>query len=398
MTNINIKNLLDFDSPNKTASLICKKVYGLPFHVQKYIEDNQDSEETKDLTSFFTKAWQETKPIDKRSDKFDGCKRFWGRICRIKKGNQTTEYNFSDEQIEKVLTMGTHWKPNEIIRQILPNEVTDKNGGIIKGKLDGLSRHVAALLDSQGIVWEGEMPFINQMEMLETETYRPPPNDEVTLAKINEANPVVKWTKSGMDSHQRLCLQVLKENLHLPRFQVTINGFRKAYERKLFESEFIRATFDKPDLTSSDINSYFTLCSEYIRESQINEVLNLLNERLHSTIAGDIGQQTSMLKEMDSKTKELKDCRDQMHKLKGALEKHRSARKEDELKKRESIVSIVERVMDAATRENFVKEAKAYKEYLAKEISEFEEVDQSVGEIHGISFGELIGFRHVIRK
>ena len=45
----------------------------------------------------------------------------------------------------------------------------------------------------------------------------------------------------------------------------------------MFEAEFVRATWDKPDLTSDEINLYINVCIDYIHLKNIQSAINKLN-------------------------------------------------------------------------------------------------------------------------
>jgi hypothetical protein len=50
-------------------------------------------------------------------------------------------------------------------------------------------------------------------------------------------------------------------------------------DRVLFEEEFIRLTWDKPDLSADELNLYMNVCKEIINLEVIGKHLNKLNEQ-----------------------------------------------------------------------------------------------------------------------
>ena len=47
--------------------------------------------------------------------------------------------------------------------------------------------------------------------------------------------------------------------LGAPRFIQVINTYSGSEDRRLFEAEFIRSVWDKPDLTSEELNLYINV-------------------------------------------------------------------------------------------------------------------------------------------
>ena len=58
--------------------------------------------------------------------------------------------------------------------------------------------------------------------------------------------------------------------LGAPRFIQVINTYTSGSDRKLFEAEFIRTVWNKPDLTSDELNLYINVCMDYIHLKNIS--------------------------------------------------------------------------------------------------------------------------------
>ena len=61
-----------------------------------------------------------------------------------------------------------------------------------------------------------------------------------------------------------------KENLSFEEskaaFELLMEG--KVEDQELFEAEFIRATWDKPDLSADEVNLYVNVCVDYINQQK----------------------------------------------------------------------------------------------------------------------------------
>lgn len=93
--------------------------------------------------------------------------------------------------------------------------------------------------------------------------YSPPGTFKKCLKLISEA------TNQDLDEEkvsniQRRNTEKILTYLKSPRFLMTIRCYSLQEEKKLFEHEFVRTTWDKPDLTADEINLCINLCQEYI--------------------------------------------------------------------------------------------------------------------------------------
>ena len=57
--------------------------------------------------------------------------------------------------------------------------------------------------------------------------------------------------------------------MHTFRFNHQINNYETQNDRDLFESSFIRYTYDKPDLTQEEVDQYIVLSSEVVISANI---------------------------------------------------------------------------------------------------------------------------------
>ncbi len=56
-----------------------------------------------------------------------------------------------------------------------------------------------------------------------------------------------------------------------------INSYITRQNRDLFESDYIRNTWDKPDLTSDELNLYVNVCMDYVNIKEIEQQKQKLN-------------------------------------------------------------------------------------------------------------------------
>ena len=56
-----------------------------------------------------------------------------------------------------------------------------------------------------------------------------------------------------------------------------INTYSSNEDSRLFEAEYIRSVWDKPDLTSDELNLYINVCMDYIHLKNISKAIDKLN-------------------------------------------------------------------------------------------------------------------------
>ena len=93
--------------------------------------------------------------------------------------------------------------------------------------------------------------------------YFPPKAASKIVKKINDCAQT-NIDENKLSLQQRKGMESLAGFLASPRFIQVINNYDSQEDRDLFEAEFVRATWDKPDLTSDEINLYINVCMDYI--------------------------------------------------------------------------------------------------------------------------------------
>jgi hypothetical protein len=126
------------------------------------------------------------------------------------------------------------------------------------------------------------------------------------VKKINDATGNV-FEEDKINRQHRICVDKLTINLNNSRFVKIMNNYTLKDDRELFEQEFIRLTWDKPDLTSDEINLYMNVCKEIINLEVISKHLNKLNDMFD--IANDQEEMSVRLAEIiKAKSSEYHQC------------------------------------------------------------------------------------------
>ncbi len=379
---------LNFESDNKTDSLISYAWWEIPFDIQEYIKKNFPTERA-DMFSFFKNAYgdQSLKKHDPRFEKFRPY------VAKCIRG--TFRHNFSDDEIGLIISMATYTKPLQIAMEIFPDRALDFEQGF----LNQVSADIKELISAFGLEYEGERGAWNTPVLTENDWISPVTDDQI-LRKISNCVPDTPFRKSTLDAHQRKCVRFLKAVLSSTRLLKTINGIRDIKLRQLFEEEFIKVIHDKPDLIPEDVNGYITLCEEYVNLEYIKERQYTLQEDFKNCSEGDNKAEGIILRkdisqQITGASKEVNDCKARIASIAKALSGSRESRLEKENEISKSISRYINIFADEEKRRAAVAAAKAKNDELKKKLHDIEEWDKDTkGEIHGISLDEILGFNY----
>ena len=105
--------------------------------------------------------------------------------------------------------------------------------------------------------------IVDENDMLTNDKWSPPKSLSRAIKKVND------WAGQNFDEltiqiKQRKMCERLLFYLKSPRFVHFINQYSVVADRDLFESEFVRTVWDKPDLTNDELNLYITVCTNYV--------------------------------------------------------------------------------------------------------------------------------------
>ena len=218
--------------------------------------------------------------------------------------------------------------------------------------------------------------------------YEAPKNLLETMGKINEfATAGLEFNK--LPVHEKKCLETLKSFLSAPRFVQTINRYNNGEDRLLFEAEFIRATWDKPDLTADEINLYINVCVDYINLKNISGHIEKLNRMFNE--ADEQQDMTVRLAELlKTKSEEYNQCEKRMESLINRLNGDRAKRIDSKHKQNASILSLVRLFQDEEERKRMVMIAEMQKKAVDEEASKIEDMVSWKARVLGIGREDVL--------
>lgn len=218
--------------------------------------------------------------------------------------------------------------------------------------------------------------------------YEPPCTVVSAIKKINKV--VGKSLKvEKLTRQEKLCAENLINVLSSPRFTSQINNYTSHEERLLFEAEFTRACWDKPDLTPDEINMYINVCMDYINLKQIegqklklNDMFNAAEEETDLTM-----RLTEILK---TKSEEYNQCVNRIDRAITKLQGDRAKRLQSRQQNTASMLSLVKLFQEEEEREIMIKMAEMQKEIISEEAERMEGMPEWKARVLGISKDEAI--------
>lgn len=216
----------------------------------------------------------------------------------------------------------------------------------------------------------------------------PPKALSRAIVKVNDFTGS-EWQELNMPTKVKKCCERLLVYLRSPRFVHFINSYAMQADRDLFESEFVRAVWDKMDLTNDELNIYVTVCVNYVRQKHIQMRLDRLNAILNDTE----GQQefTMRLTEIIKATSaELNECEKRLETMVRQLNGGRAERLAKQGEQTSNILALVQAFQDAEERKRMLAMADMKTRLNEKEADRIEEMDEFKARILGITKRELL--------
>ena len=174
------------------------------------------------------------------------------------------------------------------------------------------------------------------------------------------------------------------------RFTHQINTYPNEVDRKLFESSFIRYTFDKADLTQEEVDQYIVLCTEVVISANIQRTIQTMQEQI--AIELDSGEKIPMtlVEAVNSARTEYNQCVGRQQKLLNDLKVKRSERISKQVKENASILNLVQMWKDEESRKEMIKMADMRREVLKTEINKLSSMDDVKARIFGLTEEEVL--------
>jgi hypothetical protein len=341
---------------------------------------NDKKENPPSLQELTQIVFPEIPNIDGRSVYGKAVKKFLAsRDLKVKTKSEYTpkdRIEFTQEQKDFLTNNATMMTPVDLARSLF-NNYSLSNLSIesrsVEEYLDTLPKQIRAV----------------QTEEEQQGDYKPPKNQERAMVRVN------KYVLDGIDkdkitAKQKKELNSLISYLHTYRFLHQIGTYLDSVDRDLFESSFIRYTYDKSDLTQEEVDQYIVLATEVVISSNIQETIQTLQEQINMEM--DSGQKIPMtlVEAVTSARTEYNQCVGRQQKLLNDLKVKRSERMQKQVKDNASILNLVQMWKDEETRNEMIKMAEMRREVLKGEIGRLSSMDDVKARIFGLTEEEVL--------
>jgi hypothetical protein len=277
-------------------------------------------------------------------------------------------------------------------KDFIIDQAKDGISSLAIAKLVFPSKNVVALSNEQRAVLAHVQSinpdYLPSQDSGALDSYVAPKATSRIIKKINDATGNV-FDESKLNRQYQVCVERLGIHLGNSRFLKIMNNYLDKSDRELFEQEFIRLTWDKPDLTADEINLYLNVCKEIINLEVVSKHLNKLNDMFD--VADDQTEMSVRLAEIiKAKSSEYHQCENRIENLTKKLQGDRSTRMQHKQKDNASILSIVQLFQEKEERDNMVKMAEMQKLTAKKEAERLEGMAEWKARVLGISQDDVI--------
>jgi len=218
--------------------------------------------------------------------------------------------------------------------------------------------------------------------------YFPPKAVSKIIKKINDYSGE-ELSEEKLNLQQKLSVESLGKFLAAPRFLSVINNYTDAKDRTLFEAEFVRATWDKPDLTSDEINLYINVCMDYIHLKNIHNNIGKLN-RMFDECEDQQDMTVRLAELLKTKSEEYNQCEKRMESLIQKLQGDRAKRVASKEKDNASLLSLVQLFQAEEERKIMLKIAERQRQAVKDETDELESMPDWKSRVLGISKEDVL--------
>jgi hypothetical protein len=322
------------------------------------------------------------KEVDGRSKEGKAIKEFLAEQSLIPKSSEyipKDEITLTENQKEFIINNASTMNALEMSKTLFNNK-----------RLSNLNKETKTVNDFLKTV-DKKVLYGDLGEVPEEVTYRPPKTFERMLFKIN------KYIHEGIDkekitSRQKKEVNAIIGYLNTYRYIHQINTYTTQSDRELYESSFIRYTFDKADLTQEEVDQYIVLSTEVVISSSIQATIVKLQGLLDDATdnADNVKISMSLVEAINTARTEYNQCVSRQQKLLNDLKEKRSDRIKNQIKENASILNLVQLWKDEESRIKLINLANLRKQVLKDEIERLTTMDEVKCRILGISPEEVL--------
>lgn len=222
-------------------------------------------------------------------------------------------------------------------------------------------------------------------------SYSPPKTAAAAITRIN-GYVLDGINKNKLLGKQKKDISSLIRYLNTYRFIHQANTYEDEEGRTLFESSFVRYTYDKGDLSQEEVDQYIVLSTEVVIASNIQRRISRLSQLLDETADDTDGRRMSMslVDAIGNSQTEYNQCIGRQTKLLSDLKEKRSDKLKKQIQDNASILNLVGAWKEEESRNKIIKLAELRKKTVEQEVDNLSEMSELKSKILGISENEVL--------
>ena len=219
------------------------------------------------------------------------------------------------------------------------------------------------------------------------EKYLSPKTIIKVIKKVNEfAHAEIDPDKLKRDEKEYV--ENLLKYLSSPRFVQLMNNYN-CEDASLFEAEFVRATWDKPDLTIDEVNLYINVCVDYVNLKTIQRNMEKLNN-MFDEVEDQTEMSVKLAEILKAKSAEYHQCEQRQESLIKKLNGDRSVRMKNQHDKFASVLNLVQSFQQEEERERMIEIAEKQKMLVDEEADRLESMDSWKARVLGLRRKDIL--------
>lgn len=295
------------------------------------------------------------------------------------KSEKKTTVSLTDKQKEFLLSdhISAEMNPLEIARETFEDGSIKSLSAEHRLVIDFLSKYRKDVVDENAMLSDGKWHSPKSL-----------------LAVIRKTN---KWcditlpeTEEKLSTKHKRYMEKLLEFMQVYKLSSTLNSFQKEADRELFESEFVRATWDKPDLTNDEVNLYMMVCANYVRAKHIQARLDTFTRVLEDEDLEINDINMRLTEHVKATNDELNACERRIESMIHKLNGSRAERLKNQRKSSGNILDLVRTFQEQEGRNIMVQMANMRRELVKEEADRIESLDEFKARVFGIEKDELL--------
>lgn len=218
--------------------------------------------------------------------------------------------------------------------------------------------------------------------------WRSPKSENRAIVRIN------RYVKNGIDPEkltpvQRKSCRSLMNYMETFRFTSQIKTYENFIDQDLFESEFVRCCYDKPDLAEEEVDQYIIYATEVVMGMNTIRRINEFNKKHDEEIRNNGKINMGMVEAVKGLKQEYDECVNRQNKLLNDLKVSRSKKQEKMKKDNASILNLVALWKEETTRKELIEAAKLHKTTLKDELKRLASLDEIRVRLLGLDVDDL---------